>query len=164
MFRRESDIRAFLDARSAILKGPVDQQLGSVLSMRDNFTVAYGMAFSPNPQQSPFYFDYPYSENDGNLVRDESIWKRWQDGFGGMDEKIAQYRDHLLSLKGITIDYGTNDEYAWIPQGCVYFDTQLTAAGIPHDMAVHTGNHQSSLGKRILEYMLPFFSKLLASE
>ena len=61
-------------------------------------------------------------------------------------------------------DYGTNDVYKWIIQGCIYFDQQLTAAGIPHEMAVHDGDHQSQLGKRVLEHMLPFFSKLLVGE
>ena len=132
--------------------------------MRDNFTVAYGLAFAPDPQKPPFYFDYPYSETNGNLVRDEMVWKQWNSGFGGIPEKIAQYKDNFLRLKGITVDYGTNDEFAWIPQGCIYFDKQLTAAGIPHEMAVHNGNHQSSLDKRVLEHMVPFFSELLVGE
>jgi S-formylglutathione hydrolase FrmB len=164
MFLHEQVIRDFLDAQKTILAKPEDQQLTSMLSMRDNFTVAYGLAFAPDPQKTPFYFDYPYSETNGNLVRDEMVWKRWNSGFGGIPEEIAQYKDNFLRLKGITVDYGTNDEFVWIPQGCIYFDKQLTAAGIPHEMAVHNGNHQSSLGKRVLEHMLPFFSKLLVGE
>lgn len=164
MFLHESSISAFLDASQAILAEPEDQQLKSVLAMRDNFTVAYGLAFAPNLNNPPFYFDYPYSESNGKLARDESIWKQWDSGFGGISEEVAQYKDNLLRLKGITVDYGTNDEFAWIPQGCIYFDQQLTAAGIPHEMAVHNGNHQSQLGERVLEHTLPFFSKLLAGE
>ncbi len=164
MFLHEEVIRDFLDAQKTILAKPEDQQLTSVLSMRDNFTVAYGLAFAPDPQNPPFYFDYPYSESNGTLVRDEMVWERWDSGFGGIPEEVAQYRDNFLRLKGITVDYGTNDEFSWIPQGCIYFDEQLTEAGIPHEMAVHNGNHQSSLGKRILEHMLPFFSELLVGE
>jgi S-formylglutathione hydrolase len=164
MFRSEGIIRNFLDAQKTILAKPEDQQMRSMLSMQDNFTVAYGLAFAPDPPKPPFYFDYPYSETNGNLVRDEMIWKRWNSGFGGIPEEIAQYKDNFLRLKGITVDYGTNDEFAWIPQGCIYFDKQLTAAGIPHEMAIHNGNHQSSLGKRVLEHMLPFFSELLVGE
>lgn len=164
IFQSEEIIRSFLDAQKTILAKPEDQQLTSMLSMRDNFTVAYGLAFAPDPQKPPFYFDYPYSETNGNLVRDEMVWKRWNSGFGGIPEEIDQYKDNFLRLKGITVDYGTNDEFAWIPQGCIYFDEQLTAAGIPHEMAVHNGNHQSSLGKRVLEHMLPFFSEMLVGE
>lgn len=164
MFLHEQVIRDFLNEQKAILAKPGDQQLTLVLSMRDNFTIAYGLAFAPNPQKPPFYFDYPYSESNGKLVRDDVIWKRWNNGFGGILEKISQYKDNLLRLKGITVDYGTNDEFAWIPQGCIYFDQELTAAGIPHQMAVHNGNHQSQLGKRVLEHTLPFFSELLVGE
>jgi len=67
-------------------------------------------------------------------------------------------------LKGITIDYGTNDGNVWIIDGCIYIDQQLTVAGIPHEMAVHDGDHESQLGKRVLEHMLPFFSRLLVGE
>ncbi len=164
MFLHERIISNFLEAQKAILMKPEDQQLKSVLFMPDNFTVAYGLAFAPVPQKPPFYFDYPYSESNGKLVRDEMIWERWDSGFGGIPEKIAKYKGNFLRLKGITVDYGTNDEFAWIPQGCIYFDAQLTAAGIPHEMAVHNGDHQSSLGKRVLEHMLPFFSELLVGE
>jgi S-formylglutathione hydrolase len=164
MFLQEQVIHDFLDAQKTILAKPKDQQLALVLSMRDNFTVAYGLAFAPDPQKPPFYFDYPYSESNGKLVRDDMVWKQWNSGFGGILEKVAQYKDDFLRLKGITVDYGTNDEYAWIPQGCIYFDKQLTAAGIPHEMAVHDGDHRSQLGKRVLEHMLPFFSKLLVGE
>ena len=62
------------------------------------------------------------------------------------------------------VDYGTQDEYAWIPLGCIYFDEQLTAAGIPHEMAPFQGNHGGKLGERVREHMLPFFSEWLAGE
>lgn len=164
MFNSEGIIANFLNQQQAILAQPPDQQLTSMLAMHDNFTVAYGLAFAPAPQKPPFYFDYPYSTSNGKLVRDDTIWMRWNGGFGGIPEKIAQYQDNLLMLKDITVDYGTNDEFTWIPQGCIYFDQQLTAAGIPHEMAVHDGNHQSQLGKRVLEHMLPFFSELFVDE
>jgi S-formylglutathione hydrolase len=164
MFNLEYSIRKFLDGEKAVLAEPVDQQLEAALSMQDYFSTAYGLAFAPDPQKPPFYFDYPYSESNGNLVRDDKVWKRWESGFGDIHEKVTQYKDNFLQLKGITIDYGTNDGNVWIIDGCIYIDQQLTAAGIPHEMAVHDGDHQSQLGKRVLEHMLPFFSKLLVGE
>lgn len=164
MFPTEEVISKFLKAQKAILAKPEDQQRTSVLFMSDKFTLAYGLAFAPAPDKPPFYFDYPYSETNGKLVRDETVWKRWDSGFGGITDEVAQYKENFLKLKGIIVDYGTNDEYAWIPQGCIYFDKQLTAAGISHEMVVHNGNHQSQLGKRVLEQMLPFFSNLLVGE
>jgi S-formylglutathione hydrolase len=164
MFNLEYSIRKFLDGEKAVLEKPEDQQLEAALSMQDYFSTAYGLAFAPEPQKPPFYFDYPYSESNGNLVRDDKVWKQWESGYGDIAAKIHQYKDNLLMLKGIVVDYGTNDGNTWIVDGCIYFDQQLTAAGIPHEMAVHDGDHQTQLGKRILEHMLPFFSKLLVRE
>ena len=164
MFNLEYSIHKFLDGQTAVLAQPEALQPEAALSMQDYFSTAYGLAFAPDPQKPPFYFDYPYSESNGQLVRDDAVWKRWESGYGNIHDKVTQYKDNLLRLRGIVIDYGTHDQYAWIPQGCVYFDQQLTAAGIPHEMAVHDGDHQSQLGKRVLEHMLPFFSKLLAGE
>ena len=161
MFNVEYSIHEFLDGEKAVLAQPKDQQLEAALSMQDYFSTAYGLAFAPEPQKPPFYFDYPYSESNGALVRDDMVWKRWESGFGNLHEKITKYKKNLLQLKGITIDYGTHDGNVWIIDGCTYLDQQLTATGIPHEMAVHDGDHQSQLGKRVLEHMLPFFSKLL---
>ena len=164
MFNLEYSIHKFLDGEKAVLAVPEDQQLEAALSMQDYFSTAYGLAFAPNPQNPPFYFDYPYSESDGNLVRDDTVWKQWESGFGGIHEKVAKYKENLLQLKGITIDYGTNDGNVWIIDGCVYIDQQLTDAGIPHEMAVHDGDHETQLGQRVREHMLPFFSRLLVGE
>ena len=164
MFSSEGSAQRFLDGEKAVLAKPQDLQLQSALSMPDYFSTAYGLAFAPDPQNPPFYLDYPYRESNGQLVRDDVVWKRWESGFGGIHEEVLKYKDNFRKLKGIVVDYGTNDQYAWIPQGCIYFDQQLTAAGIPHEMAAHDGNHQSQLGTRVLEHMLPFFSGLLAGE
>jgi S-formylglutathione hydrolase len=164
MFNLEYSIRKFLDGQKAVLAEPASMQPEAALSMQDYFSTAYGLAFAPNPNAPPFYFDYPYSESNGQLVRDDAVWQRWENGYGGIHQKAAQYKENLRRLKGIVVDYGTRDAYAWIPQGCVYLDQQLTEAGIPHEMAVHDGDHQSQLSKRVLEHMLPFFSNLLAGE
>jgi S-formylglutathione hydrolase len=164
MFNLEYSIRKFLDGEKAVLAEPVDQQLEATLSMQDYFSTAYGLAFAPEPQKPPFYFEYPYSETNGNLVRDDAVWKRWESGYGNLHEKVTKYKENFLQLKGITIDYGTNDGNVWIIDGCIYIDQQLTDAAIPHEMAVHDGDHQSQLGKRVLEHMLPFFSRLLVGE
>ncbi len=164
MFNTEYSVHKFLDGEKAVLEKPEDQQLEAALSMQDYFSTAYGLAFAPEPQKRPFYFDYPYRDSNGTLVRDGAEWKQWESGYGNLQEKITKYKENFLRLKGITVDYGTKDGNAWIIDGCKYFDQQLTAAGIPHEMAVHDGDHQSQLGKRVREHMLPFFSKLLVGE
>lgn len=164
MFASDRIISDFLDAQKAVLAKPKEEQLRAVLTMRDSFTVAYGMAFAPDPMRAPFFFAYPYSLSTGKPQRNDAIWNEWEGGFGGITEKISKYKDNLLRLKGIGVDYGRNDEFGWIPKGCIYFDQQLTQAGIPHEMAVHDGDHQSQLAERVLQHMMPFFSRLLMGE
>ena len=152
---------ADLQARESLLS--VDD---AVSDMQNNagdeqFALAYGAAFVPNPQAKPPYVDYPYSRQVGQLYRDESVWKRWEAGFGAIPDKIQVYKDNPLKLNGIVIDCGTNDQYRWLPRGCKYFSTQLTVAGISNQLALFTGDHQSSLEQRIREFMLPFFSDTL---
>jgi S-formylglutathione hydrolase FrmB len=157
-------VRNFLNGQQTVLAKPKDEQPKAVFSSVDSFTVAYGMAFAPNPNNSPFYMDFPYSDVNGELVRDEEIWKRWESGFGGIRDEIVQYKDNFLKLKGIVVDYAIQDELRWIPRGCIYFDEQLTAAGIPHELTAFEGNHNNKVAERISKFMLPFFSKLLAGE
>jgi hypothetical protein len=69
-----------------------------------------------------------------------------------------------MELEGIVVDYGIQDELAWIPKGAEYYGEQLSAAGIPVKVESYNGNHVSRLRERIGEHMLPFFSTLLKSE
>ena len=97
-------------------------------------------------------------------MRDDEIWKKWESGFGGIAEEAVQYKDNLLKLKGIVVDYGIHDENPWIPKGADYYGEQLTAAGIPVTVESYDGNHSNRLSERIGEHMLPFFSDLLQFE
>jgi hypothetical protein len=108
--------------------------------------------------------DYPFTEVDGQLVRDDTIWKKWESGYGGIADEAEQYKDNFLKLKGIVVDYGKSDEYSWIPKGCVYFEEQLSAAGIPVKVEGYEGSHQSGLGGRVRDYVMPFFSNILKFE
>lgn len=164
MFDRETLIRSFIDYEKNLAALPPDEANKRMLRSPDQFTLAYGYAFAPNPDRHPPYFDYPYREVDGQLVRDDVIWKKWESGFGGIAEEAVEYKQNLLKLKGIVVDYGTADENSWIPKGCVYYGEQLTALGIPVKLESYNGNHGGQIGKRIREYMLPFFSALLTFE
>ncbi len=165
LFASQYAIDGYLAYEKKVEAMPADEAINAQLgSGGDGFTVGYGMAFAPNPNKHAPFIDYPYVEKDGKLVQDAAIWKRWESGFGGIKEEIAQYKSNLMSLKGLVVDYGTMDSYAWIPKGCVYFDAQLKAAGIPHTVESFEGGHQNLLGQRITEKMLPFFSNLLQFE
>ena len=143
---------------------PLEEAQESMFRSPQEFSLAYGYAFAPNPDRPPPYFDYPYTAVDGQLVRDEEIWQQWESGFGGIAEETMEFRENLLQLKGITVDYGIYDENQWIPKGAEYYGEQLHAAGIPVTVESYGGNHSNQLGARIREHMLPFFSVLLEFE
>jgi len=164
MFELEGFIKRFLDYQQHVESLPIEQAQRAMLSAPDTFTLAYGLAFASNPEKHPPYLDYPYALADGKLVRNDAIWKRWDAGFGGIPDKIQQYKANMLRLNGLVIDYGRQDEYAWIPKGCEYFGAQLSAAGIPHELRSYDGSHESHLSERIGSYMLPFLSERLSVE
>jgi hypothetical protein len=125
------------------------------------FIFAYGAAFSPDISKTIPCIDYPYSISDNTLVLDSVILKNYEDGYGGISDKINKYKENLLKLNSITIDFGTNDTYKWIPQGCKYFSDLLTSADINHNLVSFSGGHEDQVRKRIEGFMLPALSKNL---
>ena len=164
IFNSEGLIQSFIEYDRKLSTIPLEEAKVKMLLAPQQFALSYGVAFSPNPNNPPPYFDYPFAEVDGQLVRDDVMWKKWESGFGGIADEAKQYKDNFLKLKGIVVDYGNSDEYSWIPKGCVYFGEQLSAAGIPVKVEGYDGTHQSGLGDRMRIYVMPFFSKTLKFE
>lgn len=164
MFSSERLIQSFVKFEGGLAAVPLEEAKTKMFSSPDRFTLSYGFAFAPNPDRHPPYFDYPFAEVNGELVRDDEVWRKWEGGFGGIAEEAVQYKENLLKLNGIVVDYGKYDEYGWIPKGCAYFGEQLSAAGIPVTVEEYNGSHQGELGVRIRDYMLPFFSIILKFE
>jgi S-formylglutathione hydrolase FrmB len=126
------------------------------------FGVAYGLAFAGNPS-SPILMDFPFSSKDGQSVRDDKAWARWEGGFGNLAAKVKQYATALKSLSGIVIDYGTADENAWIPRGSHYFVGLLKDAGIAAEERTYDGGHNEQIDARLLSQVLPFMQQKLAT-
>lgn len=162
----DAAVKVFLDEQQQLAGRPEEQArlLMTTLGGDMGFAMAYGAAFAPNPDKAPPYIDYPYAMVDGDAVRDDAVWRRWENGFGGWKDKVLQYKDNLLSLRGLVFNCGMNDELAWIPKGCVYLGEQLEAAGIPHKFVTHEGDHQSRLGAGMRKLAMPFFSQVLVGE
>jgi enterochelin esterase-like enzyme len=125
------------------------------------FTIAYGAAFAPNPEAPAPYFDFPMSLEDGEPERIPKLWKHWEQGFGGWQEKVKQNRENLLSLRGIVIDYAEDDRLAWIPSGSAYLSQVLEANGIPNTLLHYPGNHGDLWSERLHQVLLPFFDDVL---
>jgi S-formylglutathione hydrolase len=168
MFVKQQSIRNYLGMENSLK--PLSRQEASarfgkvmdslVTSRRWDliFTLAYGAAFSAHPGANAPHIDYPYTLVGDSLVLDSIVWKQWDKGFGNLGEKIAQYREMSSQVRALAIEYGTEDEYTWIPPGCKYFSELLTEKNIPHQLIPFVGHHQDSLGMRLTRYMLPFCS------
>jgi pimeloyl-ACP methyl ester carboxylesterase len=166
MFSHQSEIEAFLGLENELAAfSPEEAEAQFVRRANQGsnllFAVAYGAAFAPNPTKQAPYIDYPY--NGAGDQPDNEVWKKWESGYGGLTEKIQLYKDNLLKLKGIIVDYGTRDPYRWIPEGCEFFSQQLEAANIPHQLMSFEGRH-GPLSDRAEAVMLPFFAEALVFE
>ena len=161
MFSDPAGIDAFVAMQRELWAMPGDEAAASIMSSIPagdvRFTVAYGMAFSPDPDRPP-YVHYPFADSTG--LPDAATWSRWEGGYGGIADEVTEFHDNLAALRGIVIDYGTNDEYEWIPAGCEFLHDQLEAAGIPHRIERYDGGH-GPVGPRAGAVMLPFFNDVL---
>jgi S-formylglutathione hydrolase len=122
-----------------------------------SFDVAYGAAFVPDPA-SPIFMKLPYTSEGGKLTLDPEVWKLWEGGFGGIEDKLATYGSNLKQLRAIGIDWGIYDEYDWIPEGCRTFVDLATNAGLKVTHSAFEGDHQGSLDSRIADFAIPFFA------
>jgi enterochelin esterase-like enzyme len=119
---------------------------------------AEAAAWSPNPNNAPFYIDFPVTP--GVQPRPEIVAK-WSANLPLAF--IDQYRKNLQRLRAIAFDVGDQDDYAHIPLGAKQLDQVLTQYQIPHTFEEYQGTHTSRIPERIEMNVLPFFSKNLVS-
>ena len=122
------------------------------------FSVAYGAAFAPDPEAGYPHVSYPFTELGS--ARDEAIWAQWEAGYGGVAAEVAEFEDNLRNLAGIALDYGTNDQYEWIPDGVAHLAARLEAHGVPARVSAYEGGH-GPIGPRAEAVMFPFFAEVL---
>jgi len=118
---------------------------------------AMAIAFSPNTDNPPLYFDYP-ADDKSNLLDD--VWQRWLEH--DPVTLVKTHRENLRKLAGIYFDHGKADTVVSIEESRD-FDKALTAAGIPHVYEEHNGGHFEPLSPCIY-IALSFLSDLLSSE
>lgn len=159
-----SAVNSFLNTYNSL--SPLNQEAArsSYLSTINNmdynsnwelmFMYAYGAAFAYT-DKAP-YCSYPYENN----VPVSGVWEKWESGYGNSANKLIQYKDNINSLNGILIDYGINDEFQWIPQGCQYFEQLALENNVNVDIRSSNAGH-SNLNSRIRDYMYPYIGSRL---
>lgn len=121
-------------------------------------TYAYSAAYSPNPQNPPYFVDLPVSWPSGELVQE--VWGRWLSA-----DPIVNYADrldNLRSLSGILLDAGVNDDYQ-LHWGHRVLSHRLTTAGIAHTITENSGNHGGRANER-LQTALQWLSTVLDND
>ncbi len=125
------------------------------------FSYAYGAVFSPDPHGRVPFIDFPFTRTGQEIAKKPEAMRNYERGFGDLAEKITQYRGNMLKLKCFGIDIGTQEENAWILEGCGYFATLLDSASVPHQLVRFEGSHNSHIRVGIEEHLLPAFSRTL---
>jgi S-formylglutathione hydrolase len=115
-------------------------------------------AWSPNPNNPPFYIDLPFGES----APVQTVLQKWVANAPMV--LIDQSIPDLKSLHAIAFDAGARDEFKAIPASLVILDRELKTYNIPHTYETYDGTHTSGISQRVGTRVLPFFSKNLSFE
>jgi len=127
-----------------------------------NAIIAMGQAFSPNPDNPPFYIDLPYTYQDEQIIINDEVLNLWNKQ--SPKRMVASHVDNLRKLTAIKFDWGRNEENLHIPIACRAFSRELEMYGIIHFAEEYLGDHTNMLWTddgRAHTDLLPFFERYL---
>jgi Predicted esterase len=113
---------------------------------------AYGAAYAPDLSLPPPYARIP--KFDGSPA-DSAVVADWEQGFGNIKGKLADYSRQGARLTAVCFAYGSNDGYRWIPRGTQYIAGAMSDAGIPVTIQEYPSGHDMS-DAMIQNSLLPF--------
>ncbi len=118
-------------------------------------------AFCPNPDNPPFYADFPWIYDESRkVVRNKDAWDRYMEH--DILTRLAPNIDSLRRMKAIYIDSGTSDEYCFFTDARLVHD-ELNRLNIPHDYLEFPGGHTCCISNSTAN-ALEVFSKAMAFE
>lgn len=124
------------------------------LGFFERATLASAAAWSPNPENPPFYFDMP-----GDKDATAPVIERW---VANAPLVMAdQYRFGLERYEAIAIDIGDED---WLLPGAKKMHHWLTQNGIEHEFQIYEGDHVNRVSEQFRDSIIPFFAKHLSAE
>ena len=120
-----------------------------------NIMESFAAAWAPNPQNPPYYFDWPYKDDKLQpLIQDKWITN-------SPLVFVDQYVPALKTYRAIMLEVGDKDTLA--PSNTQMHDA-LTRLGVEHGWEVYDGDHLNHIDRRFEDNLLPFFSKHLAGK
>ena len=123
--------------------------------------VALAAAFSPNKHKPPMFVDLPFSVAAGKL-KPEAAQRTW--AAQSLIALAPSYKQNLLKLRALAIDYGHSDVFADIPPSIRRFSSVLSNLSVPHKVEGYDGGHENKLADRATNHMFPFFARTLSRE
>ncbi len=132
--------------------GPVEEDDWAMM------VYAYAAAYSPNPDNPPYFVDLPVAWPSGEVIQE--VWDRWL-----ACDPVENYRDRLENLRklsGILLDAGFRDNYE-LHWGHRLLHHRLTEAGIEHTFTENPGNHGGRANER-LQVALEWLGQVLEHE
>lgn len=130
-----------------------EEQLAESRSALRTFAVT--AAWSPNPDNPPFYFDLP--TRDGEVVPD--IAARF--AASSPQAMLPSHVGALRKMTAIVMDVGEQD--GLIGANRTLSET-MTQYGVEHAFETYEGDHGNRIPERFEENVLPFFSRHLSSK
>ena len=116
---------------------------------------AWSAAFSPNPQNPPYFLDL--GTKDGQP--DAMTVARW--ALNSPAAMISQYEGNLKKLEAIALDVGEQD---FLLEEVKAMHAQLDNFGVEHEFMLFEGDHTNRVSERFRSQLLPFFAKHLDPE
>lgn len=119
--------------------------------------MAFGRAWSPNPDKPPFYCDFPFVYKGDELTVNQDVLQKWYDNMPV--HMIDDNLENLQQLKAIKLDWGRNAGDRFTLQ-CDMFSQRLENVGITHFAEEYIGTHGSGIYTkegRIPQQVLPYF-------
>lgn len=143
------------DALSAAVKLKTREEVAA-LRYPNKSSHARAAAWSSDPQNPPFYVDFPVTA-DG--VEHPEIQAKWM--ANSILPMLGQYVPNMKSYMAIQFDVGLKDN---LLQQNRDLDAALTQAGIDHTFLTYDGDHNDHIAERIEQHVIPFFSDHLKFE
>jgi len=116
-------------------------------------TLAVSSAWSPDPNNPPFYFDLP--TKDG--VAQPDVIARW--AANAPIAMVHQYIPNMRRYTAIAFDVGDRDG---LKTDTKTLSDTLTAYHIANSFELYPGDHVSGVADRFQNHVLPFFAEHLA--
>ncbi|MDX5983505.1 alpha/beta hydrolase [Sphingomonas echinoides] len=116
---------------------------------------ATAAAWSPNPQNPPFFLDLPTK----NGVVQPEVLAKW--AANAPLAFVDQYIGNLRQYRAIAIDVGDQDG---LKEDAAKLHATLDRYGVANSFELYHGTHVSDVAVRFQDYVMPFFGKNLVTK